>query len=98
MGRPVPRGAVIMHKCDNTRCVNPAHLSLGTVQDNNQDRDDKGRQAKGEKHGRTKLTEAQVKEIRELSPGLSQRQLSDQFGVARQVIAQILQRKIWKHV
>jgi hypothetical protein len=43
---PIQPGDVVMHTCDTTACVNPAHLSLGTQGDNVRDCFAKGRQPK----------------------------------------------------
>lgn len=50
----------ILHSCDNPRCVNPLHLSIGTILDNSRDKVLKGRQGNG---GR-KLTFEDVRAIR----------------------------------
>lgn len=39
-------GRVIRHTCDNTRCINPKHLVVGSPADNNKDRASRGRSAK----------------------------------------------------
>ena len=44
----------VLHNCpggDNPLCVNPRHLWLGTNVQNLADRDAKGRQARGDRHG-----------------------------------------------
>lgn len=40
---PIGDGLVVMHSCDNPKCVNPSHLSVGTVKDNYLDCLRKGR-------------------------------------------------------
>ena len=53
--KPIPAKKMVLHSCDNPLCVNPAHLSVGTQQDNINDAIRKGRF----NHNR-KLTAAQV--------------------------------------
>lgn len=66
---PIPEGMHVLHSCiGNRTCCNPSHLRPGTNLDNIRDRMDQGRTWRGgvhgEAHGRAKLSQAQVDEIR----------------------------------
>jgi hypothetical protein len=63
-GERVPKGLCALHSCDNAPCIRPAHLSVGTLLENNQQRAQRGRSARGERHPHAKLTEAQVADIK----------------------------------
>lgn len=89
-------GICVCHSCDNRFCVNPAHLWLGTHDDNMKDAQKKGK-FKGENAGRSKLTEKQVKQIRKLlsSKKLSQREIAKMFNISRGSIDGINRKLIW---
>lgn len=92
-------GKLILHSCDNPSCCNPSHLSEGSPKDNTDDRERRGRSAKGQKIKRSKLTEDQVKNIRDLrSKGASYSNLCDQFGVNITAVFSVVHHLTWKHV
>lgn len=91
------------HRCDNRTCINPEHLELGSPTDNVQDMDERGRRRNrpslGTDHGCAKLTEADVRAIRELrKEGWILRELAARFGVSKGQISSICTRKTWKHL
>jgi hypothetical protein len=86
----------VCHTCDNPKCVNPDHLFLGSTQDNTVDRVQKDRSAKGEANGDSRLTEIQVREIRQSNE--KTKILVDRYKVSKQTILKIKQYKSWKHI
>lgn len=92
----IPKGMVVCHKCDNPPCVNPNHLFLGTNAENQGDKKMKGRAARGEGNYKAKLTESDVREIRDLlKEGLSAREIARKFNVRHAAILTIKSGKNW---
>ena len=92
---------VVMHKCDNPRCVNPAHLRAGTHKENTADMIAKGRHKRkgpiGSSNFNTKLTPADVCAIR-LRQGESANSVGRDFGVGHKTILAIWRGITWTHV
>lgn len=102
---PTDEKPLVCHHCDNPPCCNPRHLFLGSYLDNVRDSMEKGRATDppilcGEECPNAKLTEDQVREIRQCYAlgRISQPQLAHEYGVTQANISSILHRKSWKHV
>jgi hypothetical protein len=96
----IPEGMNVLHSCDNPPCLNPEHLFLGTLGDNNRDRHAKGRSAgpRGAAHGNTALTENDIAYIREMRGKVFQRVLALYYGVTQSNIAHIQLGRSWNVV
>jgi len=101
---PIPEGLVVLHLCDNPRCVRPDHLRVGTSKENTQDAIAKGRwtqippSAIGENNPRAKLTSSQVKEIRaKFRPRhYTYEMLAKEYGISTSHAKAILRGRCWK--
>lgn len=92
-------GMFVCHRCDNPACCNPSHLFLGTTQENTKDRNEKQRQARGERQGSAKLTAEVVIEIRRrAASGEPQAWLAQEFGISKSQCTNIVRRRHWRHV
>lgn len=106
-----PGKLLVCHVCDNTSCVNPEHLFLGTNADNIKDRDDKGRTARGETsgtklhpgthkgtaNGRAILSERAVLEIRaSAAAGQTAALLAQKYLVSKSAIRHIVRKETWR--
>lgn len=95
---PVPDHLFVLHSCDNPLCVEPAHLRLGDVQMNSEDSCSRGRQAKGNGHGKSKLTEDIVREIKATKRPFSIIKMAVKLGVNYYAIRDVLTSRTWRHV
>jgi DNA-binding XRE family transcriptional regulator len=85
---------LILHSCDKggypVGCGNPAHMRIGTVQQNSDDMMDRQR------HG---LPKTVVRAIRTLiEQGRTQQEIADLYGVSRETISAIATTRVYKKV
>jgi len=96
---PIPKGYCVLHRCDNPPCVNPRHLFVGTMGDNNRDMFEKQRAAVGIRQPGAKLTDEAVRTIRvRKRAGHTQREIARDLGVSEGIVSEILSGKRWHHV
>ena len=88
---PIPAGASVLHSCDNPSCVNPTHLRIGNAKDNTADALDRKRLS-------TKLSEDDVRAIRQCRPDMSVAALAKLFNVSESTISLVTNKKRWAHL
>ena len=102
---PIPDGMCVLHKCDNPPCCEIAHLFLGTQLANVADRHEKGRTSRatrniGEAHPSAVLSDEMVMTLRRryAAGGITQKQLADEYGLARVAVVCAIVGDTWKHL
>lgn len=89
-----------LHKCDNSLCVNPNHIFVGTHLDNMRDKVKKGRHVRGEKHPNSKLTRDDVIKMRNLRKNkrLKYKDIARKFGISPGHACHVINGTCWPHV
>lgn len=87
----IPEGKCVMHTCDNSLCINPSHLTVGSQRDNLMDMVLKGR-------NKGKLNPEDIPRIRSMIPNRTQREIATEFGVSQSTISLIKIGKSWAYV
>lgn len=92
-------GEEVRHKDGIKKHCWADNLCWGTREQNAQDKVRHGTAPLGEKHGGAKLTEGEVRLIRDLCrDGLLQKHAAEKFGVGKMTISRIVNNKLWRHL
>lgn len=99
LNRPVENSEIVMHTCDNPRCVNPNHLRIGTQAENILDSIKKGRNSKppihfGEDHHNAKFSSKDRLDI--VSDKRTHNEIAKDYGVCSETIGRIKRNQTWK--
>jgi hypothetical protein len=101
-GMPVPDGMLVRHTCDNPPCRESTHLLLGTHADNFADMMARHPERHyvprltNEAHGRHKLTDEQVAQIRAAYTGVrgQKAELARMYGVSKTWVTALLTKGV----
>lgn len=92
----------VLHRCDRPPCVADEHHFLGTQADNLADCIAKGRArrnpVRGEGQPASKLTEAEVQEIRAIAGCFPQSAIAREYGVSQALVGRIIRGEAWTHL
>lgn len=94
-GIPPAEFYVAAHNCGFSLCCNPLHIRWATLSENQEDRNVHGTSNRGPNSGGAKLTENDVREIRELLGKLKQSEIAKLYNVTISNINSIKLKKSW---
>lgn len=95
----IPESKLVLHLCDNRRCVRVKHLFLGTHKDNTQDMMMKGRCVVVRGSDRSIISDATIKALKEdLKSGMRICDASRKHGIEQPNVSAIARGKSWRHI
>lgn len=95
----IPEGLLVRHSCDNTLCVNPNHLLIGTHKENTNDMVVRGRHTIGERNPKAKFNRRDVNQIRFMaSVGVSQKDIAKLVGTIPANISRVVNNIRYKSI
>lgn len=100
-GPPPAEKQHVAHSCGKGHlgCTNPKHLRWATRLENAADRLKHGTANQGGRHGMSKLTESDVRRIRNLAAsGVYQSKIAEEYGLSGGHISNIVNKKSWRHL
>jgi len=81
----------VCHRCDTRTCIEVSHMFLGTHAENMADCAAKGRNARGDRHGRAVLRDADVEVMFRLQyQGWTQKEIGMHVGCSRSNVGRVL--------
>ena len=101
---PIINGMHVLHSCDNTWCVNPDHLRLGSHHDNMRDKAIRGRAKAPIQYSEdiwsAKLNEKQAAQIKALYIlfNVKQKDIAESYGVSVSTVSMIVNGKTWQRI
>lgn len=88
---PIEEGLLVLHHCDNTRCVNPNHLYQGYQDENTADMIMRGRSKL--LNGSEPMYLDLLPKMRELSAeGMTQKEIADILGIDQPTVSVYLRK------
>lgn len=92
MATGAPAEGLVLHRCNNRKCINPEHLYDSDHAQNMRDRAASG----NNRSGRDRLTPELVSQIRELCKKKPQRAVADLLGLPKSTVGDVMSGKCWK--
>lgn len=93
-----PEATVVRHLDGQKENNHFSNLAWGTPAENEADKGRHGTKVFGERHFKAKLTESDVREIRQLMGAIPTQELAERFGVSQNSIRYAAKGETWNHL